>query len=213
MYCTNAREAALLLDQFLQDLTFIDGREKERVVVEDELQIYGSLGVGGAFERAFGDRVNYCIEVVSIYAEHFWRLGYLQVGRLLENAEWSALAVGLADRVEERDLRRSEVESAYGRPSVDLDGHVWCFACEDFGERWIYFDFHCQDASRYLEGLGRYEVTRDPDPLLRAVRSYTAQPEMILSLYGKVLNAGPGWWIGGSSKRFPKVIHDLVKDE
>ena len=50
---------------------------------------------------------------------------------------------------------------------------------------------------RYVPGAGRYEYRRDDDPLVRAVRRPASDFEsgLILTLYGKVLRWGPGWWL------------------
>jgi hypothetical protein len=46
-------------------------------------------------------------------------------------------------------------------------------------------------------GRGRYEGEPDDDPLIRSARFPAADFEagLILTLYGKVLRWGPGWWI------------------
>lgn len=136
-------------------------------------------------------------EVASVLAEQFHRLGYLQVARLLDADEWERLNAGLLQRFDGQDVRRSEVEACYGSPSLFIERCVLCYAGVD-GPGWVFFDcFEDHGPGEYVPGAGRYEWRRNEDPLVRAVRRPVPDFEagLVLTLYGKVMRWGPGWWL------------------
>lgn len=184
------------LRSLLADLCFLDEREHDADRVHEILHRYGKLGVVGPFIALFGKDGNYVAEVASVWAEQLHRLGYLQVGQLLGADAWAGLAGGLRERFDGKDVRRSEVEAEFGAPSIVADKRVLCYAPGD-GSGWVFVDCFSQWSGRYVAGAGRYEGERDDDPLVRSVRSPAADFEsgLILTLYGKVLRWGPGWWL------------------
>ncbi|MEV0157228.1 hypothetical protein AB0H57_26355 [Micromonospora sp. NPDC050686] len=178
------------------DLCFLDERDQDLDVVFGVLQGYGRLGVAGPFIALFGTEHDCRAEVASVFAEQFHALGYLQAERLVDPAEFKRLTASLRERFDGRDVRRSEVEAAYGSSSLVVDKRVLCYAPAD-RSGWVFFDCFTECRSDYVPGAGRYEGRVGEDPLVRAVRRPATDFEagLILTLYGKVLRWGPGWWL------------------
>lgn len=182
----------------LGDLCFLDEREADQAAVERVLRSYGKLGVAGPFIAMFGEERNCVDEVASVFAEQFHRLGYLQVERVLDADEWHDLNAGLQRRFDGREVRRGEVEACYGSPSLVIGRRVLCYAGSSNGPGWLFFDcFEDHGPGEYVAGAGRYEWRRNEDPLVRAVRRPAPDFEagLVLTLYGKVMRWGPGWWL------------------
>lgn len=131
-----------------------------------------------------------------MYAEQFHRLGYLPVDRELDHTAWTNLIRNVHPRFEEKDVRRSEVEAMFGPASLVVGKRVLCYAPVD-GTGWVFFDCFDEPVSRYEPGAGRYTFEPDHDPLVRCVRypADTFDAGLVMTLYGKVLRWGPGWWI------------------
>ncbi|WP_460359670.1 hypothetical protein [Actinoallomurus bryophytorum] len=196
MYTTSGGAAVdIQLRGLLADLCFLDEREGDLDSTHEVIRRYGKLGVVGPFAAMFGNEGNYVAEVASVWAEQFHRLGYLQVDRVLDARAWDQLITGLAECFDGKDVRRSEVEATFGPPSLVADRRVLCYAPTD-GSGWVFVDCYTEWTNRYVTGSGRYEGERDNDPLVRSVRHPTQSFEagLILTLYGKVLRWGPGWW-------------------
>jgi hypothetical protein len=92
-------------------------------------------------------------------------------------------------------MRRGEVESDLGPPSLVIGKRVLCYVPADiYG--WVFFDCFQEDCSGvYVPGTGRYECRlSDRDPLVHAIRRPASDFEsgLIFTLYGKVLRWGPG---------------------
>ncbi|MEV6287424.1 hypothetical protein [Kribbella sp. NPDC051770] len=145
MYVSTAREAEVLCGQLVEDVCFLE--EVDSDFVDADRQGHGSTGVSGAFERVFGAGTRSAAGVVSVYARHFHRLGYLAIDRAVD---WGPLAekarAGLGD------LRRSELEELYGEPSLVVDGRVGCYVS---AEGWLYVDYQGPEL------LGPQELVRD----------------------------------------------------
>jgi hypothetical protein len=197
MYTTgNGSALDTQLRMFLDDLCFLDDREYDRNRVHETLRRYGKLGVVGPFMALFGKDGYYVDEVASVWAEQLHRLGYLHLDRLLDADAWARLTCGLTDRFDGNDVRRSEVEAEYGSPSVVAGRRVLCYAPAD-RTGWVFIDCYTEWTTHYVPGAGRYDGARDQDPLVRSVRHPGPDFEsgLILTLYGKVLRWGPGWWL------------------
>lgn len=108
----------------LADLCFLDERDADQQAVGEVLRGYGKLGVAGPFIAVFGAERTCVPEVASVYAEQFHRLGYLDVGRVVDRAEWDVLTGGLRDRFDGRDVPRSEVIAEFGQPSLIVANRV-----------------------------------------------------------------------------------------
>ncbi|MGW4121258.1 hypothetical protein [Nocardia sp. NPDC004711] len=184
----------------LRDLCYLDERDDEHEHIRELLRDFGKLGVHGPFAAVFGVEGRCTAEVASVYAELYHRLGYLLVERLLTADEWLPLT-RLREWVGDRDLRRSEVETAFGAPSLRVGKRVLCYAPADGGQ-WVFFDCWDEPPLRYVPGKGRFDGGFDPDPLVRDIRVPAADFEegLVLTLYGKVLRWGPGWWIDHPSE-------------
>jgi hypothetical protein len=196
MYARDGAAFDAMARTLLADLCFLDEREQDLAAVEAALRGYGKLGVAGPFAAVFGTRRNCVAEVASIFAEQFHRLGYLQVQRQMDHAEWQHVIGRLRHRFDGRDVRRSEVETEFGQPSLLIDKRVLCYAPSD-PSGWIFIDCFTEYQQRYEPGTGSYRRQRDEDPLVRAVRQPAPDFEsgLILTLYGKLLRWGAGWWL------------------
>lgn len=196
MFAADGLAFDILAGMLLDDLCFLDEREQDHDKVRHVIAGYGKLGVAGPFTAMFGADGNYLDEVASVYAEQFYRLGYLHVDRLLDSEEWNRLSTGIRDRFDGRDGHRSEVEGSFGPPSIVAGGRVLCYAPAD-RSGWVFFDCYSAPTNRYVPGAGQYHWQRDDDPLVRTVRRPAPDFEsgLVLTLYGKVLRWGPGWWI------------------
>lgn len=124
MWVGSGDEADTLLRRLVEDLCFLDERDP-RPMLDGDRQRYGWEGVPGPFSRLFGRDGRYGAEVASVYADYLHRLGYLEV----EQVDWRPLAD--AARAGLGDLNREEVEAAYGRPSLVVDGRVGCYVSAD----------------------------------------------------------------------------------
>lgn len=217
MYATTGRELQGVAQGLLNDLCFIDERDDQAEAVRDELHRYGKLGVAGAFEAVFGDDCSYVAEVASIFAEQFHRLGYLEVGRHLRESDWQTAKEALRDAYEELDVRQSEVTERLGEPSLVVDKRVYCYVSEAPAQ-WLFFDFWEKPAAVYEPGQGRLVQARSNDDLLlRNIRepADSFDAGLVLSLYGKVLRWGTGWWLEHPSvraARTPTGVREQLRD-
>jgi hypothetical protein len=189
----------------LGDLCFIDEREADSDATRHLHMTYGPTGVSGRFgqifapdalggrTRSYGRLTN---EVASVFAREFHRLGYIELPRLLTDAEWTAIREGLCDYVE-GDYRRSAVIARHGIPSLTVGNDVLCYAAGSSPRDWIYFD--CDEplpAAGYPPSLGIQERRGWPrDPLLRDIRvpARSFADSLILTTWGKVARWGPDW--------------------
>jgi hypothetical protein len=136
-------------------------------------------------------------EVASVYAEVFHRLGYLAVDHSIGDLRWRELAGSVRDWFEDRDVRRSQARQLLGPPSLVVGRAVLCYAASDPAAGWLFVDCHTEQVRSYEAGRGRYRVDTDADPLVRSLRwsGQKFEAGLVLTLYGKVLRWGPGWWI------------------
>jgi len=204
MYAGDGQAIEIAARDLLGDLCFVDQCDDKLRIVEEALRRrFGKSGVAGAFNAVFGNDCRYTEEVTSIVAEHAWRLGYLKVGRQLTDDEWSG-ALAAARDFEERDVARSEVVAQIGEPSLSVGHRVDCYASDGRESGWLCFDYWAQPQTRYVAGAGRYELTDASRLLLlrdARVPSPTFDDSFILTLYGKVLRWGTGWWIHHPRRR------------
>jgi hypothetical protein len=196
MWATDGLAFDVLARGLIGELCFLDERDPELDAVHAVLGGYGNLGVVGPFIALFGKDRNYVAEVASVFAEQFHRLGYLPVHRLLDTDEWDHLTSGIRNRFENHDLRRSEVESDFGSPSLVIGNRILCYAPAD-ASGWVFVDCFAEHHDEYTPGVGRYEWRRDDDPLVCAIRQPAEDFEsgLTLTLYGKARRWIPGWWL------------------
>ncbi|MET8651368.1 hypothetical protein [Nocardia aurea] len=195
MFARSGPEMESVAGGRLRELCYLDDRDIEYEQVRKALRGFGKFGVHGPFEATFGEKYHCTAEVASVYAEFYHRLGYLELERVLGPTEWAPMT-GLRDWVANRDLRRSEIEATFGEPSLRVSPRVLCYAPSDGGP-WVFFDCLQEVTHRYVPGAGRMDAESDADPLVRDIRTPAAGFEdgLVLTLYGKVLRWGPGWWI------------------
>jgi hypothetical protein len=213
MWAADGRAFDMLANRLMGDLCFLDEREQDLDDVRKVLHGYGKLGVVGPFNALFGKDRSYVAEVASVFAEQFYRLGYLPVDRLLEAEEWGHLTANMGETFDGCDMRRSEVEASFGSPSLSVDKRVLCYAPADMSG-WVFVDCFAEYHSEYVAGSGSYEGRLDDDPLVRAVRCPGGDfaSGLILTLYGRVLRWGPGWWLDhpqGLSDEQQAIAHQL----
>jgi hypothetical protein len=197
MYARDGREMETVAGQLLRDLCFLDERDGDYEQAQERLRGYGQLGVHGPFTSMFGSARCCRAEVASVYAELFHGLGYLPVARRIGPGTWRELTAGLRSRFEGRDVRRSEAEAFLGPASLVVEDRVLCYAAEDAAAGWVFIDCWAERTRAYQPGRGNYETAADADPLIRSVRASAGEFEagLILTMYGKVLRWGSGWWV------------------
>ncbi|GIH07855.1 hypothetical protein Rhe02_59220 [Rhizocola hellebori] len=205
MYAADGRAYDVQARTLLADLCFLDEREADQDSVDQVIDGYGKFGVVGPFTALFGSEGRYVEEVASVFAEQFHRLGYLAVDRTLSKDAWSELMAGVRERFNEHDVRRSEVDAMYGTPSLIVGQRVLCYAPDD-GSAWVFFDCFAEAVRRYEPATGAYTFEPDHDPLVRCVRTpaKTFDAGLILTVYGKVLRWGPGWWLRHAERLSPE---------
>lgn len=98
-----------------------------------------------------------------------------------------------------------------------MDRQVLCYAPAGPAEGWLFAGCHAEQVSRYDIGHGRYTADRDADPLVRSV--WVSGPDFeagfILTLSGKTLRWGPGWWTQHPGDGWPghtKAIAAKLRD-
>jgi hypothetical protein len=204
MFAATGREMQLLVGQLLKDLCFLDDRDADGEQELSRLRSYGKLGVTGPFEALF--RSPRCqAEVASVYAEVFHRLGYLAIDNLVSEERWHEMTSGLRGHFEDHDVSLDEAGRILGEPSLVVDRKILCYAPADRAEGWLFVDCHVERSRRYDVGHGRYTAVGDVEPLVRSVRlsGQGFEAGLILTLYGKTLRWGPGWWIDRPGENWP----------
>ncbi|MFI7699986.1 hypothetical protein [Nonomuraea sp. NPDC049480] len=199
MYARDGREMETVGRTLLENLCFIDEREDDFAAIDRMFaDRYGKHGVHGPFAAMFGADRRCVEEVASVYAEHFHRLGYLQVAHELDEGRWAGLLGTVRNRFEGQDVRRSEVQAAFGPPGLVVGKRILCYVSTT-GD-WAFFDCWDEPTRRYVAGAGTYESLAEVDPLVCSIRIPAADFEsgLVLTLYGKVLRWGPA---GGSITR------------
>lgn len=196
MWTSHPQSYDAMARSLLDDLCFLDERDRDLAEIQAVLGGYGKVGVAGPFIALFGKDCGCVDEVASVFAEQFHRLGYLQLERQHDPEAWRRLTAGLRDRFDSQDVRRSTVEATFGPPSLVVGHRVLCYAPAD-GSGWVFFDCFTEYHQEYRPETGSYAQRRDSDPLVRAIRHPAADFEsgLILTRYGKVLRWGPGWWM------------------
>jgi hypothetical protein len=216
----DGRAAQTLFQGTIGDLCFIDEREAEYSAECEVLYRYGKLGVAGAFRAVFGETCNYSAEVASVFTEIACALRYLEPARRLSVFEWRQLIANLHDKFEEVDVRRSAVLEQVGEPSFVVGNRVLCYAGPSTGN-WVAFDCWEETTSRYIVEDGHFQhgffPQREEDPLLRCVRvpADSFNQSLIMTIYGKVLRWGPGWWLDTEPARntdTPEGIREELQD-
>lgn len=194
MYAMNGTHVQDVCRRLLDELCFLD--ERDDGYWRDLMDRYGSLGVQGPFLEMFGRDRNCTAEVASVFAEQFHRLGYLAVDRTLDEADWLAFTTAVRERFGTTDVRRSEIVAEFGEPSLVVDRRVLCYVPGD-SSGWAFVDCWTEYQRSYVPGEGTYDTARDDDPLVREFRlpADTFESGLHLTLFGKVLRWGPGWWI------------------
>lgn len=193
MYGSGAQIESLCI-QLLGDLCYLD--EQDDIAYWAERQRYGKYGIQGPFWEMFGRDGHYGPEVASVFAEYFHRLGFLQVERTLDAEAWNALTTAIRDRFGETDVRRSQIVAEFGEPSLVVDSRIVCYV-PAASTGWAFVDCWTDRVSIYSPGKGSFDVKVEHDPLVREFRLPAEDFEsgLHLTLFGKTLRWGPGWWI------------------
>ena len=110
-------------------------------------------------------------EVASVYAEIFYRLGYLTLDRTLSESEFEQLKQD-ARRFRRGTWRRQEMTSRYGPPSFVVgggEGACHCYATRDRQKDWIFFDYEFHVAA-YCDNLPSADPTDLKPVVIEGVR-------------------------------------------
>jgi hypothetical protein len=143
MYGGNASGVELRLSSLLDDPCYIDEREAELQQAREELRsrrVSTATGVVGAFRWRISYEADFADEVASVYANLAQRLGYLSLDGELSPSAWYPLTKGLRARCRARDWRVSEVQAAFGPPSLVM-GQVYAYVKAGDDRAWVCFDF------------------------------------------------------------------------
>jgi hypothetical protein len=197
MYAATGSEMQLLARQLLMDLCFLDDRDADAEREWSRLvRTYGQRGVVGPFEAMF-ESPRCQAEVASVFAEVFYRLGYLSVGNRVGRDEWQEKTARLRSWFEDRDVTRDDAKVLLGAPSLVIDQRVLCYVPAESAVGWLFIDCHAEQVRRYDVGRGRYTALDRTESLVRSVRvsGESFESGLILTLYGKTLRWGPGWWL------------------
>jgi hypothetical protein len=204
MYASGPEGIATLVWYLMFELCFLEAREVEASQKWNRLlSIYGKTGPAGALgmllqiEHTPPVRMAAAEAVVAVYAEAFHALGHFEVERTMSEKEWRAFERFVRDHVRNKDLRRSELLAAVGPPSAVAGGRsaqVLCFAS---AHGWAFVDFCDFSTPQYAPGTGDFRYPHDEDPLVFAVRMPAENFErgLNLTLVGRVITRGVGWWI------------------
>lgn len=185
------------MKDWLSDLLFIDQRDGQFESERDRLNAQGlwtNLGTYGPFfwnlPRPTGYEFKRPLEVecASVWAQVAFRLGYLQLDRTLNLAEWETIASSI-NRFRSGDWHQEEVTALFGLPSFVIgslkkDHRCQCYATADPEQPWFFFDYEFWQVGyadlAYGSNVFPYEMTiggkpwnEHPDlknPLLRDVR-------------------------------------------
>jgi len=179
---------------WLNDMLFVDNRPDAWEIERDRLRAQGryrSTGVQGGFQNLEARTrkreptepaypfFRHTDEVMSVFAEVFWRLGYLTLNRQLTAEEWQSLNASL-NSFRTGDFRQADVVRIAGDPSLIVASKIICYAGPDCKKPWCFFDF---------ERLPYQHPDRN-NPFLRHVRFQgRSEPEMIVTEYGKRIDA------------------------
>ena len=139
-----------------------------------------------------------------MFAEVFHRLGYLPVCNLVSAGRWQEVTAGLRGWFGDRDVTQDEARGLLGEPSLLVDRRVLCYAPSDPAAGWLLIDCHAEQVRRYDVGRGTY-TAGSSELLVRSVRrpGRGFESGLILTLYGKTLRWGPGWWIDHAGQDQP----------
>jgi hypothetical protein len=169
MWANNGQAFERLCLMRLEDLLFLDGLPE---VTRAELGVnekYGSCGVPGPFQEAFGNSIHHYDQVASVYAEIFHRFGYLAPEHLVPAGEWASLLAAADSAYTGHDARLSAIADAFGPPSFEIVRRVFCYAPDD-GTGWVFFDGSDHRPDVYDLEQGQFTWGYPQDPLLRSIR-------------------------------------------
>jgi hypothetical protein len=85
------------------------------------------------------------------------------------------------------------------------DRRVLCYVPSDSAAGWLFIDCHAEHVPRFDVGCGRYTAVDGSELLVRSVRlsGQDFESGLILTLYGKTLRWGTGWWIDHAGQDQP----------
>jgi hypothetical protein len=110
------------LQQLLDDLMWIDGREPPGGSVDETLSAMGAwsaTGVGGVFARMLDGRpADHLAAAALVYADLAWGWGYLVPGRRLTAGEYARLCQEARRWTAAADRTVADVIAAFGTPSL-----------------------------------------------------------------------------------------------
>lgn len=139
MWASGAAAMDALWDHCLALLSFIDDREEEwRSVRAESLRRYRSAGISGLdewFAECWGRP---SAEAASAWAEVGWRLGYVEVDRLISESEWEAIGLSSPERWRAEPSATGDALRTQHPPSLEVGKFVLCYVHDD--GRWAFVD-------------------------------------------------------------------------
>ncbi len=159
----------------LSHVAFIEKRENEFNAHMDALRDRGAFtatGVSGAFSKHTRLLATYN-EVGSVYAEIAFKMGYLNVDRILDRSAFETLSSGLRSVCRSRDFNTEDVSKEFGTPSWTSGTNpffpwVYLYLCNELDHGMIAFDFW--NVVCYDEGAEKAFGEFGDLPALRNVR-------------------------------------------
>ncbi|WP_030155641.1 hypothetical protein [Glycomyces sp. NRRL B-16210] len=197
MYSSDGISLQAICSMRLSDLLFLDGTPEMDFHSLGIGAKYGKCGIIGPFHQRFGRERKFYNEVASVFAEIFHQHGYFTPERLVPDEEWSKLVETADTAYVDTDVRMSEILDAFGPPSLKIGRDLLCYAPED-GTGWVFIDCFWETTAAYQPGTGGLgNFTETYDPLVRDIRlpGENFEENLRLTLYGRFLRWGPGWWI------------------
>lgn len=128
----------------IDDLLWLNGDGDTRTAWESVTSQYDALGVPGMVEWLPTAAAQCWDEIASVVAEFAWSHGFLQVGPLVSDTDWTSHGLGEPQKWGGRDWTRTELVEALPSPTLEVGRGGWgsgvmCFAPESPG-RWVFFD-------------------------------------------------------------------------
>ena len=180
MYVCCVSDLNSLLLGLIQTLLFIDECDEISKSLLRQLEIKGyfnACGVSGRFSEAsypgLPKDFDLTFDISSVYAEVAHQLGYFKLDRSLKTADWDRLVEWAKGDNLNQDLRRSQVLTLFGEPSLSLGFRpaVDCYSGGNIENPWVCFTYYnILDAPPIGESPTRKTWRFGEDPILRSVR-------------------------------------------
>ena len=193
---------------WIEDMGFIDGQPDAWRTERDRLSAQrrsSNRGVGGVIGNLLTETLRrapkprwFTYEVVSVFAEVLWRLGYLPLKRQLAPIEWQSLNKSLR-KIKKGSWHLADVVALLGEPSFTIGSRltgtaVLCYASVDRETPWCFFDcdfvpqgyLTYEERTAFVDGKPWREHRDRENPLVKSIRYQgPANPKLFLTEYGR----------------------------